>query len=50
MFEKMPTWIVITSYRNFVSGAWGRQCYFGNKIRNVFDASCLVVSVCAKFY
>ena len=34
--KKISTWINITSYRNFVSGAWGRQCYLGNKIRNVF--------------
>ena len=34
--KKMSTWINTTSYRNFVAGAWGRQCYLGNKIRNVF--------------
>ena len=33
--KKMSRWINTTSYRNFVAGAWGRQCYLGNKIRNV---------------
>ena len=42
--KKMSTSINITSCRNFVSGALGRQCYLGNKM--FFHASCHVVSMC----
>ena len=43
--KKISTWIN-TSYRNFVAGAWGRQCYLGKKLEMFFDASCHLVSMC----
>ena len=47
LFEKMPMWIIITSYRHSISGAWGQQCYLGNNIRNVFRCI-LSCSICVQ--
>ena len=44
--KKMSTWINITSYRNFVSGAWGCNVTLATKLEMFFDASCHVVSMC----